>query len=280
MHFAVCVKLAEKKIADLTSLWMACFSREEGHTSLLLEVRNHTAPDGQIIQVDKVVKYFWKKVTMPFAACFRFLFIFFIFSCDYFLQFEVQPYMASQYAVRRCSHFRVTHNLLACDVLSDHSGKHASGCNYVLFCCICSSWWHHGQSHNPHLWNPGHRVQELCESWGGHPGLPVLMSLTVSVEVKQHWTMLTHWSQFVPDMLANIQGHEALLYHHHHSDHSDWGELVSLCRWTTFPTSWCSSQCRQPRNSVPWRVFTVCITDSVSLPTHQSLLSVDRIPSV
>ena len=33
------------------------------------------------------------------------------------------------------------------------------------------------------------RVQELCESRGGRPGLPVLMSLTVSVDVKQHWTL-------------------------------------------------------------------------------------------
>ena len=29
------------------------------------------------------------------------------------------------------------------------------------------------------------RVQELCENRGGRPGLPVLMSLTVSVDVKQ-----------------------------------------------------------------------------------------------
>ena len=38
------------------------------------------------------------------------------------------------------------------------------------------------------------RVQELCESRDGCPGLPALLSLTVSVDVKQHWTMLTHWS--------------------------------------------------------------------------------------
>ena len=44
------------------------------------------------------------------------------------------------------------------------------------------------------------RVQELCESRGGRPGLPVLMSLMVSVDVRQHWTVLTHWSQFVPNM--------------------------------------------------------------------------------
>ena len=30
------------------------------------------------------------------------------------------------------------------------------------------------------------RDQELCESRGGRPGLPVLMSLTVSVDVKPH----------------------------------------------------------------------------------------------
>ena len=30
------------------------------------------------------------------------------------------------------------------------------------------------------------RVQELCESRGGRPGLSVLMSLTVSVDVKLH----------------------------------------------------------------------------------------------
>ncbi|XP_076463028.1 VWFA and cache domain-containing protein 1-like [Babylonia areolata] len=40
----------------------AMLSREEGHTSLLLDVSNHTAPDGQVIQVERVVKYFWKKV--------------------------------------------------------------------------------------------------------------------------------------------------------------------------------------------------------------------------
>ncbi|KAL8604767.1 hypothetical protein ACOMHN_017726 [Nucella lapillus] len=37
-------------------------SREEGHTSLLLDISNHTAPDGQVIPVERVVKYFWKKV--------------------------------------------------------------------------------------------------------------------------------------------------------------------------------------------------------------------------
>ena len=31
-----------------------------------------------------------------------------------------------------------------------------------------------------------HIVQELCESRGGRPGLPVLMSLVVSVDFKHH----------------------------------------------------------------------------------------------
>ena len=38
-------------------------------------------------------------------------------------------------------------------------------------------------------------VQELCESRGGRPGLSVLTSLLVSVDVKLYWTMLRHWSQ-------------------------------------------------------------------------------------
>ena len=58
------------------------------------------------------------------------------------------------------------------------------------------------------------RVQELCESQGGCPGLSVLMSLTVYVDVKQHWTMLRHWSQFVSNTSTDIRGHEALLHHH------------------------------------------------------------------
>ena len=40
-------------------------------------------------------------------------------------------------------------------------------------------------------------VQELCESQGGHPGLSVLTSLLVSVDVKIDWTVLRHWSQLV-----------------------------------------------------------------------------------
>ena len=35
-------------------------------------------------------------------------------------------------------------------------------------------------------WVAGFRVQELCEGRGDRPGLSVLMTRTVSVDVKQH----------------------------------------------------------------------------------------------
>ena len=50
-------------------------------------------------------------------------------------------------------------------------------------------------------------VRELCESRGGHPGLSVLTKLLVSVDVKNYWTMLRHWSQLVPNMSTDIWGH-------------------------------------------------------------------------
>ena len=43
-----------------------------------------------------------------------------------------------------------------------------------------------GSMINHHLTYAHIRVQELCGSRGGRPGLPVLMSLTVSADVKQH----------------------------------------------------------------------------------------------
>ena len=50
-------------------------------------------------------------------------------------------------------------------------------------------------------------VQELCESRGGRPGMSVLTSLLVSVDVKLYWTMLRHWSQLVPNMSTDIRGY-------------------------------------------------------------------------
>ena len=54
---------------------------------------------------------------------------------------------------------------------------------------------------------PARIVQELCESRGGRPGLSVLTSLLVSVDVKIYWTVLRHWSQLVPNMSIDIWGH-------------------------------------------------------------------------
>ena len=47
-------------------------------------------------------------------------------------------------------------------------------------------------------------VQELRESRGGCPGLSVLTSLLVSVDVKNYLTILQHWSQLVPNMSTAI----------------------------------------------------------------------------
>ena len=55
------------------------------------------------------------------------------------------------------------------------------------------------------------RVQELCERRAGRPGLPVLMSLMVCVDVKQQWTMNTHWSQFVNPTSEDIKLHITII---------------------------------------------------------------------
>ena len=47
-------------------------------------------------------------------------------------------------------------------------------------------------------------VQELCESRGGRPGLSVLTSLLVSVDVKIYCTVLRHWSHLVPNMSNDL----------------------------------------------------------------------------
>ena len=39
------------------------------------------------------------------------------------------------------------------------------------------------------------------------PDLSVLTSLLVSVDVKNYWTVLRHWSQLVPNMSTDIWGH-------------------------------------------------------------------------
>ena len=46
--------------------------------------------------------------------------------------------------------------------------------------------------------------RSLCEIRGGRPGLSVLTSLLVSVDVKNYSTVLRHWSQLVPNMSTDI----------------------------------------------------------------------------
>ena len=55
-------------------------------------------------------------------------------------------------------------------------------------------------------------VQELCESRGGHPRLSVLMSLLVSVDVKNYWTMFRHWSQLVPQLTSEDIKHQLIIW--------------------------------------------------------------------
>ena len=82
------------------------------------------------------------------------------------------------------------------------------------------------------------------ESRGGRPGLSVLTSLMVSVDVKQYWTMLTHLSQLVPNNYVNrhprtlrsLQTNPpATLFRYFHSPSSlcvhalTWSEIFFLC---------------------------------------------------
>ena len=62
------------------------------------------------------------------------------------------------------------------------------------------------QCTNPDLEHQPQRiVQELCESRGGRPGLSVLTSLLVSVDVKIYCTVLRHWSQLVPNVSWHLR---------------------------------------------------------------------------
>ena len=57
-------------------------------------------------------------------------------------------------------------------------------------------------------------VQELCESWGGRPGLSVLTSLMVSMDIKQYWVVLMrHWSQLVPNKVICQLTSEYIKHH-------------------------------------------------------------------
>ena len=65
------------------------------------------------------------------------------------------------------------------------------------------------------------RVQKLCESRGGRPGLPVLRRLMASVHVKRDTEpcLGTGHSLSLISVSTGIRGHEALNHHHHHHHH-------------------------------------------------------------
>ena len=65
-------------------------------------------------------------------------------------------------------------------------------------------------------------LQELCESRDGRPGFSVLTSLMVSVDVKQYWNMLTHWSLI-------CQPTSLVIKHHLKEVVSQSSELQELC---------------------------------------------------
>ena len=128
------------------------------------------------------------------------------------------------------------------DQMSERSIRTLDTKKYKLFLTPCSKFYEWGlffqmlldsRSHW-HLYVRGVCLREgggvniwVCVYWsaqssgavsestrGGSPGLFVLTSLMVSVNVKQYWTMLRHWSQFVPNnMSTDIRGHEARLHH-------------------------------------------------------------------
>ena len=104
---------------------------------------------------------------------------------------------------------------------SSHRARRELKSSVTLF-CPWSHWPSCCSSHSAHIIKlsvtlsrittihptvPTERVKELWESRGGRPGLSFLTSLMVSVDVMQHWTILTHWSQLVPNMSTDIRGH-------------------------------------------------------------------------
>ena len=147
--------------------------------------------------------------------------------------------------------------------------------------------WEHSHSRTSHHWSPGGerrikrkchvifkiRVQGLCESRGGHPGLPVLMSLMVSVDVKQHWTTHTHWSQFVPNMSTDIRGHEAL--HHHHHQSLKWSQRPSSTRPKTETVSYIIFEILRKllRDGVDDMSFLHCLAIDYSIPHDLELFT-------
>ena len=111
----------------------------------------------------------------------------------------------------------------------EQTWKHRKKCVYYIFTCLL------------HL-VVSIRVQELCEIGGGRPGLPVLMSLTVSVDIKhvpsmstQHPRTLSSTSSLL--MWLCMKWHGAWLYDVHRTcrDGSSfmWHQPCQHCKYTS-----------------------------------------------
>ena len=94
-----------------------------------------------------------------------------------------------------CSFLKPILNIHPSGVLTTHFDSYMAGttwncCHFGVFCGHHTTVHHVTSVHaKPQVGIEDYsliRVQELCESRGGRPGLSVLMSLTVSVDVKQH----------------------------------------------------------------------------------------------
>ena len=116
-------------------------------------------------------------------------------------------------------------------------------------------------------------------------GSPSLTTLTVSVDVKQHWTVLRHWSQFVPNMSTDVRGHEAL--HHYHLYFRIAQELYGslgvcpglpplitlLFLWTESNTSSSSSSTIKEKKNRNYPELRSCVKVEVAVLGSTSLIS-------
>ena len=92
-----------------------------------------------------------------------------------------------------------------CIHVSGHDPLTFLSCPFSFFDWVGDLWPQVSKVLKPVRWARRVRiVQELCESRGGRPGLSVLTSLLVSVDVKIYRTVLRHWSQLVPNMSTDI----------------------------------------------------------------------------
>ena len=103
------------------------------------------------------------------------------------------------------------------------------------------------------------RAQELCESRGGRPGLPVPNKPTVSVDVKQHWTKTQGSCQGYQFLCRHIpqQGLDTTVWkegRNHHQKTYQWSHWMMLGKCYCRIDGWsCSCQPQSHQQRRPWR---------------------------